>query len=146
MSIKTIETPECDRQSEIIHSGRAQAVQDFYDWLAAEGYVLAKYQFEETVHCPGTRRDPFDSSNCEDGKVKRTVTQWQGHTRVGKVEAGETCTVCNGTGEVQHTFSNPPLMPVFESPQNLMADHFGIDLNKIETERRAILDALREQS
>jgi hypothetical protein len=34
-------------------------------------------------------------------------------------------------------------VPVLVRPEDLMADFFGIDLNKIETERRALLDALR---
>jgi len=39
------------------------------------------------------------------------------------------------------------LFPVFVQPEQLMADFFKIDLNKIEAERRAILEALRaEQS
>ncbi len=36
------------------------------------------------------------------------------------------------------------LHPVRIRPEQLFADFFGIDLDKIETERRAILDALRE--
>jgi hypothetical protein len=35
---------------------------------------------------------------------------------------------------------------VYVQPGALMAEFFGIDLDKIEAERRAILDALRSQS
>lgn len=143
----TIETPELDRQSEIIKSGKAGAVQDFIDWLLDERqYQLAEYLYESTEHCPGKRRDPFDNSNCEDGKVKETVTLWSGSERVGRVEEGETCPECKGVGEVTVTFRDPKLVPVFAQREQLMADFFGIDRDKIEQERRALLDAIRSHS
>jgi hypothetical protein len=40
-------------------------------------------------------------------------------------------------------YTNPVLLPSSFLPERLMAQHFGIDLDKIEAERRAILDALR---
>jgi hypothetical protein len=93
-----IETPELDKQSEIIHSGKAEVVQDFYDWLHTEKkWVLARYVPEEE------RRG-------DDG-----------------------------------IYGEQPVQ-VFISPEQLMADFFGIDRDKIEAERRAILDALRSQS
>ena len=36
-------------------------------------------------------------------------------------------------------------VPVFVQREELMAEFFGIDLNKIEAERRALLDHLRSQ-
>lgn len=36
--------------------------------------------------------------------------------------------------------------PIMLSPEQIMADHFGIDRDKIETERRALLDHLRRSS
>lgn len=38
---------------------------------------------------------------------------------------------------------NEYLEPVYFHPEQLLADFFNIDLNKIESERRAILDELR---
>ena len=35
--------------------------------------------------------------------------------------------------------------PISSSPEKLFADFFGIDLNKIEEERRAILEELRNR-
>lgn len=40
-------------------------------------------------------------------------------------------------------YSEPRLVEANVIPEQLMADFFGIDLAKIEAERRAILDALR---
>lgn len=89
MSELPVETPELNRQKEIIDSGQAKAVQEFLDWLRQEkGYVLARYE---------------------------------------KVDG----------------YREEQLFDVYPDPERLMADHFGIDLNKIESERRALLDALR---
>lgn len=40
-------------------------------------------------------------------------------------------------------WGSPRYMPDPRQPEQLMADFFGIDLNKIEAERRAILDHIR---
>jgi hypothetical protein len=45
----------------------------------------------------------------------------------------------------QDGMSNDYLQPVYFRPNQLFADFFGIDLDKIESERRAILESLREQ-
>ena len=83
-------TPELDKQSEIIRSGKAAVVQDFLDWLHNEcGYQL-----------------------CE--PVPNSLHGYYGLASYG-------------------------------GPEQLMADFFGIDRDKIEAERRALLDMLREQ-
>jgi hypothetical protein len=88
--IETPPTPELDKQSAIIKSGKAAVVQDFYDWLHNErGYQL-----------------------CE--PVPNSLHGYYGLASYG-------------------------------GPEQLMADFFGIDRDKIETERRALLDMLREQ-
>jgi hypothetical protein len=38
------------------------------------------------------------------------------------------------------------LVPIREAPEQLFAKFFGIDLNKIEAERRAILDEIRAKT
>jgi hypothetical protein len=85
--VPKVETPELDRRSEIIRSGRAAAVQEFYDWLMADRQ-LCEWVDEEEQYLP----------------------------------------VRLGSGE------------------QVLADFFGIDLNKIETEQRALLDAIRSAS
>ena len=88
-----VETPELDKQSEIIHSGKAATVQDFIDWLLDEKqYVIAEWS------------DP-DPDGIRDQE----------------------------------------LFPVYTQREQLMADFFGIDRDKIESERRAILAALQEE-
>lgn len=41
-------------------------------------------------------------------------------------------------------YSEQQFVPVYIQPEQLMADFFGIDRNKIEAERRALLDTLRD--
>jgi hypothetical protein len=42
-------------------------------------------------------------------------------------------------------FSEQPV-PIPNSPERLMAEHFGVDLNAVERERRAVLEWVRAQS
>ena len=84
------ETPELDKQTEIIRSGRAESVQEFIDWLGEQGFRV-----------------------CE--LIPR------GSTLIGP------------------TYEWAPLSP---SPEQLMADHFGIDRDKVEVERRLLLARL----
>jgi hypothetical protein len=89
--VHKVPTPELDRQRDIIHSGKAETVQEFIEWLLdKQGLVLGKY---------GT--DEFERKDV--------------------------------------------LSPTWYAREDLMADFFGIDRNKIEAERRAILEALRAE-
>lgn len=89
-NIDKLKTPELDKQSEIIKSGKAGVIQEFIDWLREDKkYVLAEWQ------------------------------DWEG-------------------------YDDQQFVPIYVDPEQLMADFFKIDRDKIETERRAILDALQE--
>ena len=89
--------PECERQAEIVRSGKAPLVQEFIDWLLDDKkWVLARYVEDD-------ERTPNDG-----------------------------------------IYGEQPV-PVFVQREELMAEFFGIDLNKIEAERRALLDHLRSQ-
>jgi hypothetical protein len=50
-----------------------------------------------------------------------------------------------GRYERMEGYREQVLVPVRLSPEQLLAQHFGIDLDKIEAERRAILAALQPQ-
>jgi hypothetical protein len=97
-NVNEVQTPELDKQSDIIKSGKAETVQEFYDWLIEEkGWVLARYV-------------PAEERRGDDG-----------------------------------IYGEQPVQ-VYIQPEDLMADFFGIDRNKIEAERRALLAAIRSQS
>jgi hypothetical protein len=98
MGTHGVETPELDKQLEIIRSGKAEVVQQFIDWLLDDQpYVLASW---------GRDTEGFDKSD----------------------------------------LSPDHLYPQYPMRLELMADFFGIDLVKIEQERRALLEAIREES
>lgn len=83
------ETPELDKQSEIIKSGKAGVVQNFIDWLEENNYTLC----------------------------------------------------------VEHSgMSDDVFTPAYITPEQLMADFFGIDRNQIESERRYLLERIRLES
>lgn len=79
-------TPELDKQSEIIRSGKAPLIQKFIDWLEEQGYTL-----------------------CETALFENADT----------------------------------FTPAYVQPEQLMADFFGIDRDKIESERRFLLEVIR---
>lgn len=51
------------------------------------------------------------------------------------------CSDCDGTGEVERT--EPRYYPTGRTITSLLAEHFDIDLNVIEAEKRAMLESLR---
>lgn len=136
-------TPELDKQAGIIASGRAATVQEFIDWFAAQGLQLCAWREDlaETEPCP----DRVDTTpgltpprwGCVDGKQAR-----YGWTRLPDGSEYGPCDRCKGRGHVDVPLP-AQFMPDARSPEQLMADHFGIDLARIDAERRAILDALR---
>lgn len=119
-------TPELDKQSEIIKSGRAETVQDFYDWFSAQGLSLTKYEsrtFEES--CPG-----YGLTECADGIIYQDTHR--------EME----CPKCGGTGLV--VVEREGHYDDTRGPEQLMADFFGIDRNRIEAERMEILERIRK--
>lgn len=98
-AVDDVDTTELNKQLEVIKSGRAKTVEEFIDWLGANGYAILK-------RCPSTEPDHLG--------------------------AGRYCGICSNSG-----FTGP----VYDFEQ-IMADHFGIDRDKIEKERRALLKAL----
>jgi len=135
-------TPELDRQSAIIESGKAEAVQDLLDWLEEQGYTICETQTTRTDFCNGPGSSLGTTSCGMDGKLIRDITGRDGK----RYYKGDTCPECHGTGEVTVDLTEPRYMPTFKTKQALMEDHFGIDPKKIEAERRALLAALRSQS
>lgn len=86
-----IDTPELDKQSEVIRSGKAEIVQEFLDWLWDERKYVLCHPKPDSIH-------------------------------------GYYLPVSHGGGE------------------QLIADFFGIDRDKIESERRAILAEIRKDN
>lgn len=98
-------TPELDRLLAV--APFSQHVGDFLDWLAQEGFVLAKHA------CPHGNLDHLD---CEESKYCRRGDE------------------------------TPVLWAQHVNPEATLAAFYDIDLNKIEAERRAVLEYLRSEN
>ena len=85
----------------------------FLDWLEANGIMLARRSNEFECWCFGV----LD-------------------------EDGDECERCDGTGTVT-SGSRTHLVGYHEGFEHLLARYFEIDLDKVEAERRAMLDAMR---
>jgi hypothetical protein len=142
MTDPTVPTPELDRQLAILGTGRAQAVQEFYDWLQAQGLHLCAWteDLTESTPCPDavTPGKHAPRFGCVDGKRARF-----GETTGQDGQDYGACPRCAGRGYIERPI-RPRWVEDPRSPERLVADHFGIDLRKIEAERRAILDAIRQ--
>lgn len=109
--------PEHDKMTEV--AVQSQAIGEFLEWLAEKHIVLARYRDDITdsrvCSCRGSLGDRDPKPNC----------QW-----------------CSGSG--WHTITlDTRLEPESYSITKLLAEHFDIDLVKIEQEKRAMLDDLR---
>jgi hypothetical protein len=114
--------PECDKMLAV--ADKSQAIGEFLEWMGPEkGLHLGVV--ETRAFCSGWR-----SNYCKSGRSFNYRDQ----------DVGE-CRRCGGTGEVE--LSTPRLVPASYSIERLLAEFFKIDLDKVDAERRAILEALR---
>lgn len=80
-----------------------------------------------------------ETTECEKLKQVATESQKLG-TFIDWLRDEKGFQICEDIGDRNHIEYSPIRMRMEE----LLADYFEIDLNKVETERRALLDALRE--
>lgn len=106
--------PEHDRLSAVAE--RSQEIGEFVEWLQIHGVHLMSWR---------ALRDYRSCIRCDDG------------TRM----SGRPCTYCEGTGRVP--IEREQWVQDSRSITQLLADYFAIDLDQIEVEKRAMLDALR---
>jgi len=125
--------PEHDKRAKILE--KSQAIGEFLDWIGEQGYRLQKWvEQDEEGPCPGTI-----FHDCDGGR--RVDVPFDG----GEPYTTERrCQKCGGTGVyTTHFEGEVELMRPIES---VLAEFFGIDLNIIEQERRAMLASLRGES
>lgn len=123
--------PEHEKLQSI--SDHSQVIGEFVEWLAGEkGIHLGEW--ERQIDC-GWR-----SASTVGGVPRLRCRAGQLITHMGE-ENGDECEVCDGTGYVERI--EPRMFPVNRGITNLLADFFDIDLDKIEVEKRAMLDHLR---
>jgi hypothetical protein len=120
-----VETPELDRQHAVMSD--AHVLSEFYDWLQSQGVHLMRWRTD----LPDERR--CTTLACNEGKIYNR-----------RKHAVEDCSSCDGTG--WRTITVEGWVHDGRSPQQLLADYFKIDLDKIEAERRALLADIRTQN
>lgn len=134
-----VEAPECERLHEV-HE-QSQAIGEFLDWYAQQGWQRMRWAtFTDDTPCEYEVRKKVTETKwvrveCDGGKLTRRHSYediWQ-----------EDCPRCGGTG----------LVPVERqdwamdnrSLNTILAEYFNIDLAKVDRERKAILDMIREK-
>lgn len=144
---KHVPTPELEKRKAIIDSGKAAVVQDFFDWLKAEGVIFAQHgEPYEVVLCCRVRN----------GYTREEWTpQWRSYPYESDLTGRHEYAPCNPDGSLRD--EQPPIVETRFNDDKLgfhrlfgkdgeavLAEFFDIDLQKIDAEQRALLDAIRE--
>lgn len=141
-----VPTPELDKQL-ACNEPRSpfDVLSDFYDWLQAEGLVIAEYgrQRERSAVCPRCRGRRFSNEGLNERERQLlAIGALPDHER-------EPCPKCDATGKVWESYvDEDSLQPldIFSDPEVLFARFWGLDLHKIRKEREDVLSALRESA
>lgn len=130
------ETPELDRQSELFKDGTIPALQEFQEWLDAQGLSLMRWEevFEDQdcVKCGGLGH-----------KLRKNDHPYAGWSADQPAEFKIPCKKCDGGG-MNSVKVSEGWVPDGRTRKKLLADHLGLDLDQIEQEQFALLAAQRE--
>jgi hypothetical protein len=130
MPKKTEPYPECEKLADA--SAARQAVHEFLEWLGTQKVHLMVYKNEAETEFEEDCDGGFDNlGRCREGKVENIVGQ----------VTDKDCVRCKGTGKI--TRHEPGWYPLSKTRDNIVMDFLGIDQDKLEHERRAMLEALR---
>lgn len=148
MSVADVPTPELDKRSKILD--QSHAVGEFLDWLReVKGWHLAADQAESTFWAGQYKIVEVTRSERRGGgsffRIEDVESVFTTYTDGWFDTRKEAQTWINGeeVRRQQVAEDNPVLRVQRFQPEELLAEYFGIDLDKIESERRAILEAIR---
>ena len=137
--------PESDKVLEA--APVSQRIGEFLDWLRSRDIILGKHT---VVLDPLTRYRFVDCSahtNCwriEDTEsLSLSGLRSHHYDDLNKVR---TAVVLLEEERQQEAEENPVFVPLHYSTERLLAEFFEIDLDKVEQEKRAMLDAIRGQA
>lgn len=147
--------PECDKLAEA--SKVTQPIGEFLDWLSSQRIQLMTWREDLTdtrptdsdchMRCRENREDPCwptSESDLYDGEYYKThCLHWHDPERAEPEFEPGTCCWCNQGRRYEVT----GLKAWVSDPRNyeqLLADFMGIDLKKVDAERRQMLAAIRE--
>lgn len=107
--------------------GKSQAIGEFMEWAQEQGWLLAQ-RHEHSEHCP-----------CED--------PWHDTKKpLSEAYSDSYCKSCGGSRGSRRNlcgYGDNELAPVGETITRLLARYFEIDEDRLEAEKRAMLDDLR---
>lgn len=112
----------------------SQAIGEFIEWLPTAGLqICEKITHDDCGWRNGRSPALADDRRCVDGRL------WD-----GAVDLDANCQACHGTGRVRLREAQFwPGLGKAGTIEKLLAQHFGIDLVKVDKERRAMLEDLR---
>jgi hypothetical protein len=148
--------PEHDKQALVIE--QTQAIGEFLDWLGSQGVNLMVWREDLTdsrptdPECPKRQRDRLQGLPCQPTADDATRAEyyfrahcmhWNDPER--EADSASQSGICCYCGKDQHYEVTGLRSWVHESrsTMQLLADWAGIDLKKIETEKRQMLASLR---
>lgn len=138
--------PESDKV--IAAAPESQKLGEFLDWLREQGIHLAKYV---PVLDPPVRYHVVPCPKCPPDcwRVKdRLSLSLNGLTpyHFEDEEDAKASVILLEEERQQKAEADPVFQPFYGSTERLLAEYFEIDLDKVEQERRALLDAMRKPS
>lgn len=139
----SVKYPECEKMSAVRH--QSQAIGEFLEWMrGGEGLVLAEYV---TVLDPDVRycvelgknrgREVWKIRDLDPGMSDFVGGYWESQ------EEAEQEVVELEAERLARAQGNQKLFPAYRSIEQLLARFFGIDLDKVEAERRQMLAELQ---
>lgn len=153
--------PECERMAKAAKT--TQPIGEFLDWLTSQGIQLMTYRedlsdIRETDPACQVRWDSGSPAPCDqvgdmgdDAKPRawwrRHCLHWQGHADVldgGPENAAKPGHCCRCGKGRDYTITTRGWTHEARGFEQLLADFAGIDLKKVDAERRQMLDSLRE--
>lgn len=152
-AVKALATPELDKRSRVAFGQErpADTLTNFYDWLAADGIVLARYgePYEREERCPDCPTIKGYDERAISYRARQVLSALRGdeHARYADEitrKRSKRCPGCRGVGVIYHQQTRPDVLyPAQESPERLFARFFDINLAAIDAEQRALLEAIR---
>jgi len=116
--------PECEKLAKV--KDASQIIGEFLEWLGAQGIRLHERPIKEAV-IARMKGLPVDNGHCI--------------LCGGKLVFG----VCGGCNAHQDRDYFDHYYPIRKTIEQIIAQYFEIDLNKVEEERRLILEEIRKE-
>lgn len=113
-----MEYPECEKMKAA--SEDSQVIGEFLEWLGQQGIQLCKYQKEDVYHFES---EEAESQYNELSRIEQSAWRYNNPSKFGTTYQGYNLVNIN--------------------TEKLLAQYFKIDLNKVEQEKRQIINSLR---